>query len=127
MFHYIPTPIRKKLGIKLKCGRKKGYTKLPLETIRDIAAQYERGKTLTQLAEKHNTNPSTIRKWVLSQGVKTRSKGRPKKTDAGPPPSAVRVLTALDNRKPHQSPIDVAKELGVSRQYVYWVLKQYAA
>lgn len=45
-------------------------------TIKSIVKDYDAGKSLNQLAEKHQVSASTIRAYLLRQGVEMRPRGR---------------------------------------------------
>lgn len=45
-------------------------------TIKSIVKSYSSGMSLTQLAEKHNVSPSTVRAYLLREGVEMRPRGR---------------------------------------------------
>ena len=48
-------------------------------TIKKIATQYRKGTTLVELAVAHQVAPTTIRNYLIREGVELRKRGRRKK------------------------------------------------
>lgn len=60
--------------------RKRRIKKSPEEIV-EIAQKYKQGASLNALGEQYNVAASTIRKWILKSGTKTRGRGKHRRPD----------------------------------------------
>jgi transposase-like protein len=118
-----PTGTRAKLqssppdrGLALHVSRKTRTDKI----IRAAVAEHQRDSSTTaEIAKRYGVSPATISVWARKSGALLRSRGR--RPAPGPTKHQMAILEAVR----HKTYESVARENGVTRQRIHWIVKRW--